>query len=431
MYIPQDIVNLIIDQMVLVKTVEPHFTLSERYRWLQATSLVSTAWVNPSQRQLFSTVDFYCRVSLEKWCSRIRSGPDGISSHVRVLRLWAPSLSSDIIKFALPHLTSFRNLRELGIGQVLSGERSECIDINPVFLDILVPISSFAGTLKRLQWAHQGSAHETWKTLYALTDLLPNLTDIDLSCIDNSFLISPPTHPRIFLSSDCQPPDPFAFTHFKFQELGVGDSVPPSPQFLEYCKTHLRVLNLWNYDSQTYRQYHSMKQELTLTTALTVGLENLGVLFEACYALQEFSFCFESHIGSILGLIPSDSVTLIRIRIHDPVCIIGTTYNSCWGRTFEDWLDLVESRDIPEYEALGVSIRQFSEHNCGSKTRVQVVYEPSEEESQAIGDGEIPFFMTKLEEELGTHVILELDLLPVAEPWQVRTQILQDRTYRN
>lgn len=33
-------------------------------------------------------------------------------------------------------------------------------------------------------------------------------------------------------------------------------------------------------------------------------------------------------------------------------------------------------------------------------------------EARAIGNGEIPFFMAKLEEELGTHVTLELDLLP-------------------
>jgi len=65
---------------------------------------------------------------------------------------------------------------------------------------------------------------------------------------------------------------------------------------------------------------------------------------------------------------------------------------------------------------LGASIREiaqrFSERHCGLKTRVQVIYPPSREEAQAIANGEVPFFMMKLEEELGTHVALELDLPP-------------------
>jgi hypothetical protein len=65
---------------------------------------------------------------------------------------------------------------------------------------------------------------------------------------------------------------------------------------------------------------------------------------------------------------------------------------------------------------LGVSIQKiaqrFSNHHRGSETRVQVNYCPRKREAKAIDGGEIPFFMTKLEEELGTHLALELKLLP-------------------
>ena len=141
------------------------------------------------------------------------------------------------------------------------------------------------------------------------------------------------------------------------------------------------------------------------------------MLFEACYALQEVSFSFGSYIGWLLGSIPSNSVTLIRLR-HPEGTSTGTTYNSCWGYSpyhFESFLDDLVRFRIPEYERLGVSIRKiarrFSECHRGLKTRVQVIYPPSKKEAQAIANGEIPFFMAKLEQELGTLVTLELDLL--------------------
>ena len=161
----------------------------------------------------------------------------------------------------------------------------------------------------------------------------------------------------------------------------------------------------------------NMKQGLALTTFTDDHDSNLQALFEVCYALREVNLSFLVYVGHILGSIPSNSVAIIRI--HNPMGITGTTYNSCWGWSpgkFESHLSNLEDIDIPEYERLGVSIREiaqrFSEHHRGSKTRVQVIYQPTEIEAQAIDDGETPFFMTKLEEELGTSVVLELNLLP-------------------
>jgi len=305
------------------------------------------------------------------------------------------------------------------MGQVSHGQR---IHISRVSLNVLFPIfSSFADTLKRLQWTQKDPAHETWKILYTLTDLLPNLTDIDLSgvCDDYNLPILPPALPRICMSPENQPPDPLAFKHFKFKELKIVDSIPPSPQFLEYCQTHLRVLDFWSngYVNDSPSKCQCKARTLVLTT-LTDDLKNLRVLFDVCHALQEVSFPFTSFIGEVLGSIPSNSVTLVRLC--EPDGIVGTTYNRCWGHSlsyFEACRNGLERFWIPEYERLGVSIRKiaqrFSEHHCGLKTRVQVVYQPMEMEAQAIDNGEIPFFISKLEEELGTHVTLELDLLPL------------------
>jgi len=261
MYIPQDVVDLIIDQLVLPATVyrESLESKFERYTYLKATSLVSTSWVNPSQRHIFPVVSLHSTASMQKWCSNIRPGPHGVSRHVRILRLLAPSLVSDNLATALPHLTSFQNLRELEVGEGFPnwGDwQDRRIDIDRVSLDVLVPIfSSFAGTLNRLRWMQKDTPHETWKILYTLTDLLPNLIDIDLSGLDRSNLsIPPPALPRIYPpivdvrkkiknQLPVKPPDPLAFKHFKFQELKITGHVPPSPRFLEHCQTHLRILD--------------------------------------------------------------------------------------------------------------------------------------------------------------------------------------------
>lgn len=242
MCIPQDIVSLIIDQLVLgaggtALVASRYGTVCPRSlaRDLRATSLVSTRWVNHSQHYLFSTIVFSQEAHVWEWCSRIRPGPRGVSRHVRVLKL---KDHLDILETALPHLTSFQNLQELVMyhGQADAGR---------VSLDVLVPIfSSFATTLKRLQWSQEATAPDARKALYTLTDLLPNLVEIDLSSVwSNRCLIRPPVLPRINLSSGRQPPDLLAFKHLKFQELWATFPVPPLPQFLEYCCTYLRVLS--------------------------------------------------------------------------------------------------------------------------------------------------------------------------------------------
>jgi hypothetical protein len=240
MYILQDVVDLIIDQLASM------ISSLEHRRYLQATSLVSTPWVNPSQRHLFSTIDFFNCLSVRRWCSRIKPDPYGVSRHVRVLRLRSGPLSSSILMTALPHLTSLQNLQELDMSP--TSYTVDMININHASLNILVPVfSSLAGALKRLRWIQTNTTQETWRNLYILTNLLPNLMDLNLSTFHGGLTL-PPALPRIHLSPDGEPPDPSAFEHFKFQELEITDPIPPSSPFLEHCQTHLQVLGFWGGD---------------------------------------------------------------------------------------------------------------------------------------------------------------------------------------
>jgi len=140
MHIPQDVVNLIVDQLSPLMDCEAGdpghpqaaslVSLSTDYETgdpghLQAASLVSTAWVNPSQRHLFSTLELDDSKKIKRWCSTIKPDPCGVSRHVRVLIVGrrhphttpatSPLTVSDI-KTALPHFAPLKNLQEFILG---------------------------------------------------------------------------------------------------------------------------------------------------------------------------------------------------------------------------------------------------------------------------------------------------------------------------
>lgn len=249
MHIPSEIIELIIGQLTTVTDGCREL----RNRWLRTTSLVSTAWRHPSQRHLFFTITFRMTACVEAWCSRVRPfDPDGVSRHVRVLRFEARSLHLGTLEAALPHFTSFRYLTELNIDWVHHG-CSPHFDISDIALDILVPIfTSSADTLERLRWTQEATTDERWETLYIVANLLPNLADIDLSGFHGHIIIPPTALHRMHLFSGCGYPDPSAFKHFRFRELVISVVLAmrptiPSPSFLEYCNTHLRVLDLTNW----------------------------------------------------------------------------------------------------------------------------------------------------------------------------------------
>jgi len=230
-YIAQDVVNLIVDQLSLLADG------CERNRHLQAASLVSTTWINRSQYHLFSTLEFDDSRKIERWCSRIKPDPYGVSRHARVLIIGArrnpltsypsPIMVSNI-EPALPHFTSFKNLKEFVLGYGWLRHESPGV-LAPIF-------SSSASTLQRLRWAYWGAdICETWEDVSTLADLLPNLTHVDLSGCQRIC----ETHVR--LSAEGRSP---ASERFKIRELLVAKDTPFSLPFFESCGLHLQALNL-------------------------------------------------------------------------------------------------------------------------------------------------------------------------------------------
>lgn len=248
MNIPQDIADLIVDQLISVVSD------SLRQECLRSLSLVSTVWVDRCQHYLFSTITLSHEFLVKKWFSRTR---DGVSKHVRALFLnradfyWSFLVASDI-QNPLHILTSFQNLRELGVHDLYRDLPS---------LDVLTPIfSSFANSLRRLTWS---PGRTPWTTVTALIDLLPNLADLELAYYSprRTKQITSPPLPRIQLTYNVELADSLKFKHFKFQELSVHTlSFFRSQSLLEYCRTHLRALDLRNMQISYNRKLHLRKR---------------------------------------------------------------------------------------------------------------------------------------------------------------------------
>jgi len=228
MHVPQDVVGLIIDQLSL--------RADNQWEWhLKAASLVSTAWVNRSQYHLFSTLKFYGRRKLLELCSRIKPDPCGVLRHVRILTLGdegtpilrRPVTASDI-ETSLPHLTSLTNLRELIIG---------CPGIARTSLGVLTPIFSSSPGILKLHWwtSWDIDVHETLKNISPLTDLLPNLTHVNLSGNQNK-------SGEVRLLAD--EGSPSGIKRFNFHELRIALGTPIHLPFFESCGPHLQILDL-------------------------------------------------------------------------------------------------------------------------------------------------------------------------------------------
>ena len=231
MHIPHDIVDLIVDQLSLSGDGDPGY--------LQATSLVSTVWVNRSQHHIFSTLELGDSSKIKRWCSRVKPDPYGVSRHVRVLIVgWRdrprsptePPLIASDIEFAHPHFTSLNNLQEFILG------RTYLMDTP---LNVLSPIfSSSAGTLERLRWTNcRADIPKTWEDIRTLANLLPNLTYVDLS----GYLdIDGGTKARFSADEGHSP----AIRRFAFHELQIADVTLLSLPLFEFCGPHLQVLDL-------------------------------------------------------------------------------------------------------------------------------------------------------------------------------------------
>ena len=135
------------------------------------------------------------------------------------------------------------------------------------------------------------------------------------------------------------------------------------------------------------------------------------------------SFSLFPCTARFLGSISSDSVSLIHINNPIRWGNAPTTYNDSWPwKSFEEFerrLSQLHENELAEFTHLGVSIRKiarrYSQNHPGSKTRVRATTDLKESEIHAVENGELPFFKTSLEEELGNYVNLELILEPYSE----------------
>ena len=140
-------------------------------------------------------------------------------------------------------------------------------------------------------------------------------------------------------------------------------------------------------------------------------------------------------IGQFLRLIPSDSVSFIRVSNYFGIGDCPTTYSDSWP-----WESLgeferrsyIEDDQLAEFTHLCDSIRKiakrFSARHPGSKTRVQATLGLTESEIRAVENGETPLYKARLEEELGDCVDFELIL--IHEPYyEHRVELQSDGTY--
>ena len=147
--------------------------------------------------------------------------------------------------------------------------------------------------------------------------------------------------------------------------------------------------------------------------------QNFQSLLETCHALQVLTVNLCPGVARFLGSIPSDSVTSIYLHNSLRWDAAPTTYNDTWPwkspKEFRLYISDLERYDVlGGFTHLGASIRKiaqrFSHRNPGSKTRVLATLELTVSEAQAVENGEVPLFNARLEEELGNHVGLRLNL---------------------
>jgi len=352
----------------------------------------------------------------------IKPDPCGVSRHVRVLILGGrdmhtrPLLAPDI-KASLPHLTSLKNLRELIIDHPDTAHAS---------LDVLTPIfSSSPGILKLHWWTRLDvDIHEFWKDISTLADLLPNLTLIGLSDCQSM-------HSEVQVSVDqrCS----LANKRFEFHQLRIVFTTPLSLPLFGFCAPQLQILDLsafqicYPVERWPSPSDHRVKRLLitvTLIDPIQIDvIQAFRTLLEACHTLQVLNFGLFPRTAQFLGSIPSSSIHLVQISNPFGIGDAPMTYSDSWPwgsfEEFEHRRSCMDDDDLAVFADLGFSIRKiaqrYSDHHSGLKTRVRATLCLTESEIQAVEDGEVPFYKTRLEEELGGHVVLDFELISVAD----------------
>ena len=167
MNIPQELIDKIIDG-IWDSDDSPSHSVTK------AASLISRAWVERSQHNLFRDIQFsFYDDHFVRWCDAISPGPDGVSRHVRSLTIRARGpdgwwIDGASLERSLPYFDSFRNVRVL---------RVHNWDIEPFPPEVLTRcFIPFAGCVRNLQWdPHVHTTREAWTRIVGLFPLVDYL----------------------------------------------------------------------------------------------------------------------------------------------------------------------------------------------------------------------------------------------------------------
>ena len=266
---PQELVDKVIDELFALVGRNNSYTgdlrrTSRNFRPVHGISdysLVSRAWVGPTQKHHFSTLHLDCPVISKKWLARIPPDPTGVSRHVRKLVLKGFHLENweDFGE----HLCAFTLVEFLTV--------SYCSHLlhHPSILEWFLTMGP---SLAELRIFGESIPPHVMTPLLAALPLLQNVeirdcdsTD-DMDCADDT---NPPTPPRI----------PFFEGANRFTLSGwnyTADSlswIPSSARFghlvvdVIFCRDHPDLVNQWFASSSTTLTYLAIRGDTPYGTS--------------------------------------------------------------------------------------------------------------------------------------------------------------------
>lgn len=191
---PQELVEQVIDELfALVGRGNSYQGHSKRFNigfgtvWgISHYSLVSRAWVYPTQKHHFSTIYLDRSAILKKWLTRIPPDPTGVSRHVRKLVL----RGFDVVDLeeAGEHLRAFT--------------RVECLTVNYCIgvlhhPSILEWFSTMRSSLTELRIIESPAVPHIITSLLAALPMLQTLQILNFQNLNDKDDINPPASPRI------------------------------------------------------------------------------------------------------------------------------------------------------------------------------------------------------------------------------------------
>ena len=185
---PQELVDEVIDRLFdLVGRGNCYQGPSKHYRYrarhgISDYSLVSRAWVTPTQKHYFSCLYLDCSGTLKNWRARIAPDPNGVSRHVRKLVL--DDINSSDFEDLKEHLCALGRLESLTV--------KDCsYALQFPSMEWFLPMRS---SLVALRLSESSATSHTIASLLAVLPLLNRLEIYDFETPEDTGEANPPTH---------------------------------------------------------------------------------------------------------------------------------------------------------------------------------------------------------------------------------------------